>query len=485
MKIIAKLCLILAFVALIPPWAARPAQAFSVGEERELGEKLLYTVRSAFPLIDDPDITQYITSLGEEVLGVAGMRFFDFRFFVIDSGEFNAFAAPAGLVFFYSGLIGYMQDEDELTAVLAHEIAHVQKRHLASRMEKGKWVTIASLGMALAGLFLGGGGAVSQAVLTGSLAAGQSAQLHFSRENEQEADLQGYQWMLAMNRDPEGMKDMLKIMRRIARYRSEQLPQYLLTHPEPERRLEYVSALLERKHVTPPPRDNFAFLRFKYRVMVWSAGDDTDGLRVSLANIIANGQSSREQATMAKFGLAQIECHDGNYARARALMNEVIAAYPNKLILQTDLAVIEAAAGNFDKARAMLEEAKRRDGNDMYASLNLAKILLRQKDLDAAEREFRALLSHFPEYPTAYFSLGQIAGARGRQGEASLMAGKYHLYQGKLKQARDNFRMAAKEPKSDAAIKKEAAASLALIDRLEGKEKQKDNKDNKDKKDKN
>jgi predicted Zn-dependent protease len=474
MKIIARFLLVVFIAALIPPWAvAPPAQAFTVGEERELGEKLLYTVRTAFPLIDDPDITQYITSLGEEVLGVAGVRFFDFRFFVIDSSEFNAFAAPSGLIFFYSGLIGAMQSEDELMSVLAHETAHIKKRHLAAQMEKGRIVTLASVGMALAGLLLGGGGAVSQAVLTGSLAAGQSAQLHFSREDEQEADLQGYQWMLAMGRDPEAMRSMLSTMRRIARYRSERLPQYLLTHPEPENRLEYVSALLEQKHPTPPPRDNFAFLRFKYRVMVWAAGDDTDGLRVSLANIIADSQASRERVAMAKFGLAEIERHDGNYDRARTLLNEVIAVYPNKPILRTDLAVVEAAAGNLDQARAMLVDATRRDGSDMYASLNLAKVLLRQKDLDAAEKEFRALLLRFPEYPTPYFSLGQIAAARDRQGEAFLMAGKYHLYQGKFRQARDNFRMAAKEPKTDAAVKKEAASCLALLDRLEGKERKK------------
>ncbi|HBT96682.1 MAG TPA: hypothetical protein DEB25_03090, partial [Desulfobulbaceae bacterium] len=459
------LLVVLIAAALIPPWAAvRPAWAFSVGEERELGEKLLYTVRGAFPLIDDPDITQYITSLGEEVLGVSGVRFFDFRFFVINSGEFNAFAAPSGLIFFYSGLIGAMQSEDELISVLAHEIAHVKKRHLASRMEKGRVVTLASLGMALAGLFLGGGGAISQAVLTGSLAAGQSAQLHFSREDEQEADLQSYQWMAAMGRDPEGMRGMLTTMRRIARYRSERLPQYLLTHPEPENRLEYVSALLEQKHPAPPPRDNFAFFRFKYRVMVWAAGDDTDGLRVSFANTIANSEASRERVAMAKFGLAEIERHDGNHDRARALLNEVIAAYPDQPILRTDLAVVEAAAGNFDKARAMLTESIRRNGGDMYATLNLARILLRQKDLDAAEKEFRALLVRFPEYPAAYFSLGQIAAARGHQGEAFLMAGKYHLYEGKLRQARGNFRMAEKEPKTDAAIKKEATACLNLLD---------------------
>ncbi|MDR3089810.1 MAG: M48 family metalloprotease [Desulfobulbaceae bacterium] len=474
MNIIARFFLFLLIAALIPPWTAtRPAQAFSVGEERELGEKLLYTVRASFPLIDDPDIVQYITARGEEVLRVAGVRFFDFRFFVIDNGEFNAFAAPSGLIFFYSGLIGSMNSEDEFVSVLAHEIAHVKKRHLASRMEKSQVVTLASLGLALAGLLLGGGGAISQAVLTGSLAAGQSAQLHFSREDEEEADLQGYQWMLAMGRDPEGMRRMLSTMRRIARYRSERLPQYLLTHPESENRLEYVSALLEHKPPAPPVRDDFDFLRFKYRVAAWAAGDDNDGLRVALAGIIADSQASRERVAMAKFGLAEIERRDGNYDRARALLEEVIAAYPNKNILKTDLAVLEAAAGRFDKARLMLEDSLRRDGGDMYATLNLARILLRQKEWDAAEREFRALLLRFPEYPAAYFALGQIATARGRQAEAFWLAGTYHLYEGKLKSARDNFLMSEKEagkgPKTDADMKKKATASLDLLDRLEGK----------------
>jgi len=477
MKKIARFVFVFVIAALIPPWTSLPsAHGFSVGEERELGEKLLYTVRAAFPLIDDPDIVQYATSLGEEVLRVTGVRFFDFRFFVIDSGEFNAFAAPSGLIFFYSGLIGSMRSEDELVSVLAHEIAHVKKRHLASQMAKGQMVTLASIGVALIGVLLGGGGALSQAALTGSLAAGQSAQLHFSRQDEQEADQQGYQWMLAMGRDPAAMQSMLATMRRIARYRSERLPQYLLTHPEPEVRLEYVSALLERNRPSVPPRDNFAFLRFKYRVMAAAAGNDTDGLRASLANIVADSKASREQATMAKFGLAEIERQEGNYDRARALLQEVIAVYPNQSILQTDLAVIEVAAGNFDKARVMLEEAMRRNGADMYATLNLAKVLLRQKDMDAAEREFRALLLRFPEYPAAYFSLGQIAAASGRQGEAFLMAGKYHLYQGKLRPARDSFSMAAKDSKASAAVKKEAAASLELLDRLEGKEQNKKDK---------
>ena len=151
------------------------ARAFSIGEEREVGEKLLYSIRSTFTLVDDPDITQYLNNLGESVLEVAGIQYFNYHFYVIDNKEFNAFAAPSGLIFFHSGLVGAMHSEDELVSVLAHEIGHIVKRHLASRVEKGKYSTMTSLGLAMAALAFGG--AAAPALLTGALATGQSLSL--------------------------------------------------------------------------------------------------------------------------------------------------------------------------------------------------------------------------------------------------------------------------------------------------------------------
>ena len=249
-----------------------PVSAFTIGDEREMGEKLLYSVRSTFPLVDDLDITQYITSLGQSVLEVAGIQYFDYHFYVVDSNQFNAFAAPSGLIFFYSGLIEKMNSEDELVSVLAHEIGHIVKRHLASRMEKGKYTSIASFGMALAALAFGG--AAAPALFTGALATGQSLNLHFSRQDEEEADLMAYDWLKKLNRDPEGQVQMLETMRRIARYRSEQPPQYLVSHPNPEERLHYIESLLDNdrenlKETTNSP-DDFEFFRFKYRILVQS-----------------------------------------------------------------------------------------------------------------------------------------------------------------------------------------------------------------------
>jgi predicted Zn-dependent protease len=109
-----------------------PLSAFSIGEERELGEKLLYSVRSAFDIIEDPDISQYINKIGQDVLEVTGVQYFDYHFFVINNREFNAFAAPSGLLFFHSGLISAMNSEDELVSVIAHEIGHIVILHSIS-----------------------------------------------------------------------------------------------------------------------------------------------------------------------------------------------------------------------------------------------------------------------------------------------------------------------------------------------------------------
>jgi predicted Zn-dependent protease len=151
------------------PFSPAPAQAFTIGEEREVGEKLLTIVRKEFTILDDPDLTQYITLLGRQTLQLAGSQFFDYHFFLIDNKEFNAFAAPSGLIFFHSGLIDLCATEGELVSVLAHEIGHAASRHIADRISKSAKLNVATTAAMLAGLLLGQG-ALSQALISGSMA---------------------------------------------------------------------------------------------------------------------------------------------------------------------------------------------------------------------------------------------------------------------------------------------------------------------------
>ncbi len=116
-----KLLILLVTTIFLTVSMVAPVFSLSITKEREVGEKLLFQVRKAFPLLDDPDLVQYINALGQQVLDVAGPQYFQYRYYLINRPEFNAFAAPSGMIFFFTGLILKMESEDELIAVLAHE----------------------------------------------------------------------------------------------------------------------------------------------------------------------------------------------------------------------------------------------------------------------------------------------------------------------------------------------------------------------------
>jgi predicted Zn-dependent protease len=190
------------------------------------------------------------------------------------------------------------------------------------------------------------------------MAAGATAGLSFSRQDEEQADRLAFDWLRAMGRDPEAMEAMLKTMRRISRYRSEQLPPYLLTHPNPEDRLHYVQSLLELEHRQsvkkhrgrPRPKDSFPFLRFKYRVL--SLALEPEDMRRWCASIIA--ADNKEESGMARYGLALLSARDMNFSKAVEQMEQVRREYPGRDILDIDLAVLYVEAGRMDKALAML-----------------------------------------------------------------------------------------------------------------------------------
>ena len=441
--------------------------ALTIGEERLIGQKILYSVRRDLHILDDPDISQYINRLGSQVLKVVGPQYFDYRFHVVQSEQFNAFAAPAGMVFFYSGLIEAMHKEDELVSVLAHEIGHVASRHLAQRLDKGTKVSMASLLLGLAGLALGVPG-LSQGLLTGSLAAGQAINLRYSREDEEQADRLSFGWMQDMQRDPEAMKDMLRTMRRITRYRMGDVPQYLLTHPNPEARLCYVESLLEIQGQQAPgsalkKTDNFAFLRFRYRVLTQTT--DLDRLRQYCTITLAQDKNADSQR-MARFGLALIEAENRRFDQALEQLAIVQEQYPDRDILKVDQAVILQKAGRLTEARALLEAQVRRDPTDIYGLFQLARVEAATGNSARAETLLLQVAQAMPEYPQVYFELGQIETNRGAVGIGIFYLGKYYLYQGREELAVQNLKRARRDTGVPEKMREEAKQILAELEHI-------------------
>lgn len=441
--------------------------AMTIGDERRISEKLLFAVRAEFELLDSPDLSQYINELGDEVLAVAGTQFFDYHFFVVKNDQFNAFAAPGGLIFFYSGLIQVMKNEDELMGVMAHEVAHVVSRHIARRIDKGGKINAISVGLGLAALALG-----KPELLIGSMAAGQAVTLHYSREDEEQADRLAFNWLQAMGRDPAAMESMLQTMRRISRFRSDRLPQYLLTHPNPEIRIDYIQSLLEVYNKQTSKQDsslsyrrvdNFRFLRFKYRIMIQTM--DHEQLRIHCLNILT-GDGEQEKKIMARFGLSLLARAELDFTRSEELLKEVIANYPEEDILYVDLAVLMMNSGNLREAVRLLEKVVKRDPTELYALFELGRAMVKQGQYDEAEKFFRQVSLVMPEYARLWHELARVKSRQELHGESRFYLAKSSLYRGRTKQAQRGFERSVEDEKLCGKLRSEAREILSKLKEL-------------------
>ena len=203
----------------------------SPDQERRIGIEFLRRIRQDFKIIDDPEVNEYIRSLGNRLAENSDNPSQHFTFFVIDDPRINAFAAPGGYIGINTGLITASKSESELASVVGHEIAHVTQRHLARAVEAHGKLNIPALAGLIAAIILGSQNAeLGQATLAASQAATLQAQLNFTRNNENEADHVGIQILARSGLDPNAMASFFEHLQQASRYYSRP-PEFLSTHP--------------------------------------------------------------------------------------------------------------------------------------------------------------------------------------------------------------------------------------------------------------
>jgi len=109
-------------------------------QEYYIGRAVAAQVFQTYPPLDQPQANMYLNLLGQS-LAVFSDRpetFGGYHFLLLDSNEINAFAAPGGLILVTRGMVRCCENEDELAAVLAHEICHVEKKHGLSAIKQGR-----------------------------------------------------------------------------------------------------------------------------------------------------------------------------------------------------------------------------------------------------------------------------------------------------------------------------------------------------------
>ena len=226
----------------------------SIEKERQIGEQFLLEIQQEVPLIQDPFLTSYINNLGQNLVAQMGPQPFHYKFFIVDDPTMNAFAVPGGYVFIHTGMIRMAEREGELAGVMAHEISHIYWRHMSKMMEKSRVATVASLIGALASIFLGG--AMAAPLLVGSMAAGESAMLKYSRDFEAQADSTGFKWMVKAGYNPRDMVTIFSKMNKQRWLEGGKVPIYLSTHPDVDNRIVELSHQLAIHQKELPPESN-------------------------------------------------------------------------------------------------------------------------------------------------------------------------------------------------------------------------------------
>ncbi len=229
--------------------------SFTIEDEKKLGKEFYEKLQKGNFLLQNEQVNSYLALLGGRILASSEKAPFDFQFSIIRSAAINAFATPGGYVYVNQGLINLVENEAELAGVLAHEIAHVNGRHIAEIIDRSTKLSISTLAAILAGAFLGGGGDLTAAVASFSMAAATSLSLKYSRQQEEAADRTGLSYLVASGYDGKAMLDFLKIMSRYEYY-SNTIPSYFLTHPGTDER-----SLLHRRpasnHIQPGRRGSY------------------------------------------------------------------------------------------------------------------------------------------------------------------------------------------------------------------------------------
>jgi beta-barrel assembly-enhancing protease len=199
---------------------------YSIEKEMALGKQLNEEVQRQAKVLDDPLITEYINRLGQNLVRNSDAKV-PFTFRVIDGPEVNAFALPGGYIFVYTGLIKMADEEDELAAALAHEIAHVAARHMTRNATKGQ---LAQIGMIPLTIGLGGWGGVAARQAAGSAIIPMTF-LSFGRKDESEADYLGVQYLYAAGYDPNGAISMFEKLEMLEKAKPGAVSRLFSTHP--------------------------------------------------------------------------------------------------------------------------------------------------------------------------------------------------------------------------------------------------------------
>jgi beta-barrel assembly-enhancing protease len=426
----------------LPDFGTPADTALSKSREAQIGRSVMLQLRNAGIVMDDPLLTEYITTLGSQLASRANDGDFKFEFFVAKDDQINAFALPGGFVGVNSGLILASETESELAGVLAHEISHVTQRHIARAAYDNQRMSIVSIAAMLAAVLLGASGNasnnVTQGLLLGSQALAQQRQINFTRANESEADRVGMELLASSGFDPNAMATFFEKLSKRYGSTTQYVPALLQDHPVTSERI--AEARGRARLLAPVTHtDSVNYALAKARLVVLNAPTPQAAMDAYRNKVDGDGVGDR-------YGLALASMRSSLNDNAERLFRGLIAEFPAVIAFRIGQAEAMLAGGATEAAMRVYRESVRLFPRNVPLTISYAEALIAAGKAAEAHELLLDLLNNVPATSAQLRLIARAANAAGDVANAYFYMSYYYASIGNLPLAIGQVRMALETP---------------------------------------
>jgi len=431
----------------LPDMGAPSDDVMTPIEEEHLGEAFFRDLHQHLKISEDPELQDYIASLGNRLVSHSDMADRNFHFFLVMEPSINAFAGPAGYIGVHSGLIIASRSESELASVLAHEIAHVTQHHLRRAFAAASRMSLPLAAATLAAILIGTQSpAAAQAALIALQAGSLQNQINFTRSNEQEADRIGLQILAASHFNPRSMPAFFERLQQSTRFLGHDIPEFLRTHPVTSSRIADTWARAEsfpyHQYV-----DSLSYLltRTKLQILIT---DDPLQFEQDFKGAAMRGTSYQKAA--AQYGLALIFQSRGKLGQSKEILQKLLARYPDQPQFIHAMAQVEMAMGEQQRGLQRYRKGLRNFPASHLLKQEYARALLDTGHFLAARQLIEPhITEHARRHPELYKLLSQAYAGLGERAEGQRYLAEYYYATGDLRQAIYHIRLAHKMAKGN------------------------------------
>jgi predicted Zn-dependent protease len=403
-------------------------------EEVRISREFRREAKKHLKFVTHPEVERYIDRLGQRILSVSGPLAYEYRFFVVEDDQLNAFAVPGGSIYFYSGLIERAKSTSEIAGVLGHEIIHIKGRHMA----RSSGPDAASVLSLLAMVLLARNGAGAQAAGVVGQAISATRQIAYSRQLELEADTLGARYMASAGFDPKGAMAFLKMLDEDRALNPINIPAYLMTHPVTQERVANMQQVIRSLGDMPVSVEEPDPLK-KIQIILRLERRD-DAVLAEYEKLAAQYPNSAEILYLLGFVRhlkGQLEPAQQSYLQARELA-------PNNPALLRDLGRLYAQLGVTDKAEAAFQRSLELQPREPLTYLYIAELYEKANDHRSAVGAYLNAHNLSPRWDKPAHLLGIAYGKLDRLGDAYYYLGRAFLLQDEDEKAFAALERAAK-----------------------------------------